>query len=158
MNFKNNGKSIESKTSILKFAQAYDKLPSRNSNNRKEVLLAQKMENYLSPKNLCYDESFRELVYEMFPRKVNSKRSHDKESRIKELKEFIFKFKRLPRTSNSVTIKPSRKELLVRSVLDNYASQTSEHFDENVRNFILSIDPEYGNQNLPISKRKTNLD
>ena len=148
----NNGKLIESKKLILAFAEIYGKLPSRNSADNVEVSLAQKMENYLSPKSGTFDPNFRSYIFEKFPRKTNYKRTHNKEERILELKRFMTRTGRLPRT-RSYTLPVTREERLARSILDNYAAPSSPLFDESVYQFVKSIDPQYGNTGLSIDKR-----
>ena len=114
--------------------------------------MAQKMENYLSFKSPSFDEAFRQFVFQNFPRRTNNKRTHDKETRIQELKSFMTRSGRIPHTRN-VSHSLTREEILARSALDNYASPSSPLFDQEVYNFVKAIDPHYGNSSLPIAKR-----
>lgn len=150
-----NGKSVESKQMVLDFAQANGRLPSRNATSKSEVILASRMENYLSQQSGTFDASFRAYIFANFPRRSNYKRSHDKATRILELKTFISRNGRLPHSHN-VTKKLTREEVLARAALDNYASPYSPLYDQEVYSFVKNFDPHYGNQALPISRRGQN--
>lgn len=142
------------KKSIIKWAERNGRLPNRRKPKSEiEKLYAYKMENYLSPKSKSFDFEFRKYIFENFNRRVNNKHSHNKQERIEELKAFIRKNNRLPRTRSCLS-NNDKEEHRIRSILDNYAGKTSSLFDQDLYNFVKKIDVNYGNSSLAIEKRR----
>ena len=129
------------KRDILKWAEKYGKLPSRLSEDKKERKLACRMENYLSKKSKSFDPEFRNIIYSKYPRKVNNKRDHDKEQRIREAIEFVKENNRVPFHSEAIDSTP--EERLMRSIISNYTSPSSPLYNEDLVKTIKNIDKCY---------------
>lgn len=128
---KNN--SEKHKESILRWATKNGRLPSRKSEKVIERRYGQRMENYLSIKNPCFDPEFRDLIYSKFDRKVNNKREHNKALRINELLTFLKENNRTP----SIVIKEERN---LCSILCNYTRPASPLYNSKLERQVFGID------------------